>query len=80
MHLDLDTRAALRSLARSPGYLVTTLLSLGLGIGAAAAAFGVIDAVRLRARHSATGFATRSIGDMFCGTSRTDPLVALRAE
>lgn len=45
----LELRAALRSLARSPGFVVTAVLSLALGIGAGAAAFGVIDAVRLRA-------------------------------
>ncbi len=47
--LDLDFKAALRSLARSPGFLATTVISLALGLGAAASAFGVIDAVRFRA-------------------------------
>jgi len=47
--MDLELRGALRSLARSPGYLATVVVSLALGIGGAAAAFGVIDAVRLRA-------------------------------
>ena len=40
---------AARSLARSPLFVVTTLLSLALGIGASAAAFAVLDAVRFRA-------------------------------
>jgi len=48
MIIDLDFRAAWRSLARSPGYVTAVILSLTLGIGAGAAAFGVIDAVRLR--------------------------------
>ena len=48
MTIDLDLRAALRSLVRSPGFLVAAVLSLALGIGAGSAAFGVIDAVRLR--------------------------------
>ena len=49
MTIDLDLKAALRSLVRSPGFLAAAVLSLALGIGAGAAAFGVIDAVRLRA-------------------------------
>lgn len=49
MTIDLDLRAALRSLARSPGFLAAAVLSLALGIGAGSAAFGVLDAVRLRA-------------------------------
>jgi putative ABC transport system permease protein len=49
MMLDLDLRAALRSLSRSPGFVIAAVLSLTLGIGAGAAAFGVIDAVRFRA-------------------------------
>jgi predicted permease len=43
-----DLRLALRSLGRSPGFVITAIVSLGLGMGAAAAAFGVIDAVRFR--------------------------------
>ena len=45
----LELRAAARSLAKSPGFVVTAGLSLALGIGSAAAAFGVLDAVRFRA-------------------------------
>jgi putative ABC transport system permease protein len=48
MTIDLDFRAAGRSLARSPGFVAAVILSFTLGIGAGAAAFGVIDAVRLR--------------------------------
>lgn len=44
-----DLRHAARSLARSPGFVVTAVLSLALGIGASAAAFSVLDAVRFRA-------------------------------
>lgn len=44
-----DLALAARSLARSPLFVATTVLSLALGIGAAAAAFAVLDAVRFRA-------------------------------
>ncbi len=40
---------ALRSLLRTPAFLATALLSIGLSVGTAATAFGVIDAVRFRA-------------------------------
>ncbi len=44
-----DLRFAIRSLSRSPGYVLTAVLSLALGMGASAAAIGVLDAVRFRA-------------------------------
>ena len=44
-----DLRLAARSLARSPIFVVTTVLSLALGMGASSAAFAVLDAVRFRA-------------------------------
>jgi putative ABC transport system permease protein len=44
-----DVRIALRSLLRSPAFLVTAVGSLAIAIGATVAAFSVIDAVRLRA-------------------------------
>jgi predicted permease len=43
-----DLALAARSLARSPLFVATTVLSLALGIGASAAAFAVLDAVRFR--------------------------------
>ena len=43
-----DMRYALRQLARSPGYAVTVVLALSLGVGAASAIFSVIDTVLLR--------------------------------
>src|SRR5262249_40545151 len=39
----------LRSLPRAPGYFLPAVLSLGIALGAGAAAFSVIDAVRFRA-------------------------------
>ena len=44
----LDLRAAIRSLTQSPGFLTAAVLSLSVAIGASAAAFSVVDAVRFR--------------------------------
>lgn len=43
-----DGRQAARVLRRRPGLLVTTVLTLGLGIGAATAIYTLVDAVLLR--------------------------------
>ena len=44
-----ELRLAARSLSRNPVFVITSVLSLALGIGASAAAFSVLDAVRFRA-------------------------------
>src|SRR5262245_38912728 len=44
-----DVGIAVRSLRRSPGFIIAAVLSLALAIGAGVAGFGVLDAVRFRA-------------------------------
>src|SRR5688572_2647743 len=38
----LDLRAALRSIARSPGFFLGAVLTLGLGLGAVVTSFGLL--------------------------------------
>jgi len=42
-----DARRSARSLVRSPGFTVTASLTIGLGLGATAAVFGVVDRMLL---------------------------------
>lgn len=47
-HLQQDVRYALRGLRRTPGFTLSVIATLGLGIGANVAMFGVIDQLMFR--------------------------------
>ena len=49
MALTTDLRHSVRLLGRSPVFTVTSIVSLALGIGAAATIFSLTDALALRA-------------------------------
>jgi putative ABC transport system permease protein len=47
-HLQQDVRYTIRGLRRSPGFAIPVILTLGLGLGANAAMFGVVDRLMFR--------------------------------
>lgn len=78
--LGTNLRAALRSLGRTPVYTATVVASLALGIGASVAAFGVIDAVRLRALPFPSAERLIVLSEVPADGSATPPDCALRCD
>jgi predicted permease len=48
-HLGLDLRLAIRSLRRTPGFVIAVVLTLALGIGATSTLFAIVDRLFLKA-------------------------------
>ncbi|MBI3400161.1 MAG: ABC transporter permease [Acidobacteria bacterium] len=65
-----DLRAALRLLARRPGYSLLAVLTLAIGLGVNTVAFGAVNALLFRSSRIARG---EEISWLFIGT-RTQPL------
>ncbi|HEX4936650.1 MAG TPA: hypothetical protein VFV33_25890, partial [Gemmatimonadaceae bacterium] len=75
-----DTRQALRALRRRPGYVTTVVISLSLGIGGSVAAFGVLDAIRLRALPFPAAERLLVVSEVPAEQGRAAPDCALRCD
>ncbi|MCC6929348.1 MAG: ABC transporter permease [Gemmatimonadaceae bacterium] len=75
-----DLRQALRALRRRPGYVATVVGSLALGIGGSVAAFGVLDAIRLRALPFPAAERLVVVSEVPAGQGKGAPDCALRCD
>ena len=77
-----DLRYAARWLARNPGFTALAVVTLGLGIGANTALFGVVDAAFLRKLPVPDPGSIAALAAFIPArrAARVDPVVALRTE
>jgi hypothetical protein len=70
MHgVDSDLRVVWRQFRKSPGFAITAVLMLALGIGASTAIFSVVDGVLLRPLPFPQANRLVTLGDQVAGTN-----------